>query len=178
MVFVNTVVIVRDVLSGRHQQVALALAAFGTGSMAVALLLHQLLDRMTDRKLMLSAAGVMAIGLLTTTLLWVALPQWRGWTMLLPAWTLLGVAHAGLVTPGGRLIRRSAHEADLPAVFAAQFSLSHVCWLVAYPLAGWLGARLGLGIALAALSALALVGLLAAARAWPGRRPRRPTSQP
>ena len=167
MVFVNTVVIVRQVLGGGDQEVALALAAFGGGSMLVALLLPKLLDRLTDRTLMLCAGGLMALGLIIATLLWIALPQSRGWAVLLPAWIFLGMAYAGLVTPGGRLIRRSAHDADLPAVFAAQFSLSHVCWLLAYPLAGWLGARLGLGAAFIALSCVALVGLSVAMRRWP-----------
>ena len=35
-------------------------------------------------------------------------------------------------------------ELDRPALFAAHFALSHACWLVTYPLAGWLGAGLGI----------------------------------
>lgn len=171
MVFVNTVVIVRSALHGGDQEVAWALAAFGGGSMLVALLLPKLLDRTPDRAVMLTAALGMAMGLIATTLLWIASPDRIGWATLLPAWAILGMAYAGLVTPGGRLLRRSAQTADLPSLFAAQFSLSHVCWLLAYPLAGWLGATLGLGAALAALSALAVVGLVAAWRAWPKNEP-------
>ncbi len=167
MVFVNTIVIVRDVLVGSEQQLALALAIFGGGSMMAALLLPKVLDRVADRRVMLSSAIVMVVVLLTTTLCWVALPSGRSWAVLLPAWCLMGVAYAGLVTPGGRLIRRSAHEEDLSAVFAAQFSFSHVCWLLAYPLAGWVGLTFGLGVALAALSSLALLGMFAAIRSWP-----------
>lgn len=167
MVFVNTVVIVRSALHGGDQQVAWALAAFGSGSMLVAILLPKVLDRVPDRRVMLSAAFAMVLGLVATTVLWTAAPTRIGWATLLPAWGVLGMAYAGLVTPGGRLIRRSAQTADLPSLFAAQFSLSHVCWLLAYPLAGWLGATLGLDAALAALTALALVGMFAAWRAWP-----------
>ncbi len=167
MVFVNTVIIVREFLGGDEQQLALALAVFGGGSMLAALLLPRTLDRLTDRQVMLSAALVMVLVLLTLTLAWVALPIWRGWAMLLPAWALMGIAYAGLVTPGGRLIRRSVHNEDLQSVFAAQFSFSHVCWLLAYPLAGWVGLKLGLGVALMALSGLAAVGLFAAIRSWP-----------
>lgn len=167
MVFVNTIVIVRDVLGGSEQQLALALATFGGGSMMAALLLPKVLDRVADRRVMLSAAIMMVVVLLMTTVLWIASPSWRGWAMLLPAWGLMGIAYAGLVTPGGRLIRRSAHEEDLSAVFAAQFSFSHVCWLLAYPLAGWVGLTFGLGVALAALSGLALLGMVAAIRNWP-----------
>ncbi|TED40440.1 MFS transporter [Pseudomonas aeruginosa] len=167
MVFVNTIVIVRNFLDGSEQQVALALATFGGGSMLAALLLPKVLDRISDRRVMLSFATMMVLALLTTTAAWIALPSWRDWALLLPAWGMLGVAYAGLVTPGGRLVRRSANEEDLPAVFAAQFSFSHICWLLAYPLAGWVGLKFGLGIALAALSCLAVVGMLAAVRCWP-----------
>lgn len=171
MVFVNTVVIVRGPLHGGEREVAWALAAFGAGSMAVALLLPKLLDRIPDRRVMLAAATVMVAALLAATGLWAATQGSLGWTLLLPLWFVLGTAYAGLVTPGGRLLRRSAESDDLPFLFAAQFSLSHVCWLLAYPLAGWVGARFGLGSALAALSGVAVLGLLFAWRMWPRHDP-------
>lgn len=167
MVFVNTVVIVRSVLGGGDRQVAWALAAFGAGSMLVALLLPRLLDRVSDRKVMLGAAITMVGTLLVATLAWISGGDAIGWAMLIPLWSLMGIAYAGLVTPGGRLLKRSAASVDLPFLFAAQFSLSHVCWLICYPLAGWLGSRLGLGFALAALTVAAAVGLLLALRLWP-----------
>ncbi|WP_292276778.1 hypothetical protein [Marinobacter sp.] len=34
------------------------------------------------------------------------------------------------------LLTQSSREKDRPALFAAQFSLCHACWLVTYPLAG------------------------------------------
>lgn len=170
MVFVNTVVIVREVLGGGERDVAWALAMFGGGSMAVALCLPKLLERITDRQVMLSAALTMVAVLLTLTGLW-----WStggpDWAMLAVAWIALGMAYAGLVTPGGRLLRRSARADDLPFLFATQFSLSHLCWLIAYPLAGWLGARLGFGVALPALCVLAAIGGLVAWFTWPGRDP-------
>lgn len=171
MVFVNTVVIVRGPLHGGEREVAWALAAFGAGSMAVALLIPKLLDRIPDRRVMLAAAMAMAGALLVATGLWAALRGALGWTLLLPLWFVLGAAYAGLVTPGGRLLRRSAQSDDLPFLFAAQFSLSHVCWLLAYPLAGWVGARFGLGSALAALSCVSVIGLLFARRTWPRHDP-------
>ena len=48
MVIVNTVVIVRGLLTGTDSDVAIALAFFGGGSMTAALLLPRLLDRMPD----------------------------------------------------------------------------------------------------------------------------------
>ena len=166
MVFVNTVVIVRGPLDGGEREVAAALGAFGAGSMVVALGLPWLLDRVTDRRVMLFAAGAMVIALVCTTVAWFALDGAIGWWVVAPAWVALGMAYAGLVTPGGRLLRRSAPAADLPFLFAAQFSLSHACWLLAYPLAGWVGARMGLESALAMLSVLAAMGAVAASWLW------------
>lgn len=171
MVFVNTVVIVRSVLHGGEREVAWALAAFGAGSMAMALLLPRFLDRLPDRRVMLTSALVMASSLFAATVLWRVSHGRIGWSVLLPLWSVLGMAYAGLVTPGGRLLRRSAQSDDLPFLFAAQFSLSHVCWLIAYPLAGWVGARFGLGVAWLSLSGVAVVGLLIAWRTWPRHDP-------
>ncbi|GGK06253.1 MFS transporter [Luteimonas terricola] len=171
MVFVNTVVIVRGPLQGGEREVAWALAAFGAGSMAVALLLPKLLERIQDRSVMLGAASVMVGALFAATGLWAATQGRLGWALLIPLWCVLGAAYAGLVTPGGRLLRRSAQADDLPFLFAAQFSLSHVCWLLAYPLAGWVGAAIGLGSALVALSCVAVLGLFVAWRAWPCHDP-------
>lgn len=171
MVFVNTVVVVRSVLHGGDRQVAWALAAFGGGSMLVALLLPKLLDRVPDRRIMLSAAIGMCVVLAALLCAWLATQGSIGWSVLIPAWLLLGMSYAGLVTPGGRLLRRSAEASDLPFLFAAQFSLSHVCWLIAYPLAGMVGARLGMPMAVSALVVLALAGACFAWRAWPSDDP-------
>lgn len=166
MVFVNTVVIVRTVLGGGDREVAWALASFGAGSMLLAILLPMLLDRLPDRRVMLVAAAAMVLSLATATLAW-----WMqgdlSWPALFILWIAMGMAYAGMVTPGGRLIRRSAGSEALPFLFAAQFSLSHVCWLLAYPLAGWLGSRLGMEAALTALTALAMAGLVTALLTWP-----------
>ncbi len=166
MVFVNTVVIVRSVLGGGDREVAWALAAFGAGSMVVALTLPRLLDHWPDRRVMLAAAGVMVSALVAGSLTWQMRADGLPLPWLLVLWVVMGMAYAGLVTPGGRLLRRSAKSEDLPFLFAAQFSLSHVCWLLAYPLAGWLGSRLGLAAALIALSIVAIIGLIAMLATW------------
>src|SRR6266403_2345511 len=64
MVIVNTVVIVRGLLGGTDSDVAIALACFGGGSMASALMLPRLLDRIADRAIMLPAATALGITLL------------------------------------------------------------------------------------------------------------------
>lgn len=171
MVFVNTVVLVRVVLQGGERDVAGTLAVFGAGSMLVALALPKLLERWPDRTVLLSAAMAMAAVMSLSALSYLSAsqpaPAHLAWPALLIAWFALGAAYAGLVTPGGRLLRRSASSAHLPELFAAQFSLSHACWLVTYPLAGWVGLTWGLGAAFAVLASLTLIGLAATWLLWP-----------
>ena len=78
-----------------------------------------------------------------------------------------GFAYASAQTPSGRLLRRSSNEENRPALFAAHFAASHACWLLSYPLAGWLGSIAGLDAAALALSAIAAAGVLVAFVVWP-----------
>ncbi|MFF5504933.1 MFS transporter [Streptomyces roseolus] len=175
LVLVDTVVLVRDGLGRSAGDVPLALAAYGAGSMAVALFLPRVLARTGDRAVMLPAAGALAaaLGLLTGGLAsgWADAHPTVAWPALLVLWLCLGAATSAVLTPGGRLLRRSAAAADLPGLFAAHFSLSHGCWLLTYPLAGWLAFRAGIAASAAALGVVALAAALAAARLWPRRDP-------
>ncbi|MFF2044161.1 MFS transporter [Kitasatospora sp. NPDC058170] len=166
MVIVNTVVYVRDRLDRPAGDVALALGAYGAGSMAVALLLPRVLDRVDDRTVMLPAAfAVVALFAVLAAITQAGPAAWR-WPALLAVWAAFGAAGSLILTPTGRVLRDSVAAADLPAVFAAQFSLSHGCWLLTYPLAGRLGAAAGLTTATAVLGALALASGVLAARTW------------
>ncbi len=171
MVIVNTVIIVRGLLSGSDSDVAIALACFGGGSMAAALMLPPLLDRFNDRTVMLPAAtalGIILLGFATVMFGAASKPVSNFvWPALLPAWALLGIGYSAVMTPSGRLLRRSAQPADRPAVFAAQFALSHACWLLTYPLAGWLGSSAGIVPTSLVLALLTFAGVLIAWRLWP-----------
>ena len=91
--------------------------------------------------------------------------------VLLGGWLVMGVAYSASVTPSGRLLKRSANAEDRPTLFAAQFALSHVCWLLCYPLVGQLGARFGMTAAFGAMAALAAIGTVAALWLWPSNDP-------
>jgi len=160
MVIVNTVVYVRDRLGGTEGDTALVLAAAGAGSMTVALILPRLLDRYPDRPFMLSGGALLGAGLFLALLK----PDLYA---LMPVWFLLGAGSSLVQTPTGRLLKRSAHAVDRPAVFAAQFALSHGCWLIAYPLAGWLGAGLGLTPVFAVLGTIAFAATALGLLLWP-----------
>ncbi len=162
MVFVNTVVIVQAGLGLGQSQVALALAAFGAGSMLAALTLPRLLDRVPDRPVMLCGAVVLTAGLIAGPLLTEA-----GLSGVLALWVILGLGYAVVQTPSGRLLRRSARAEDRPALFAAQFALSHGCWLITYPLSGWLGAHAGMGPTFGVLALIAAVAVALAVFLWP-----------
>jgi MFS family permease len=164
MVIVNTVVYVRDHLGGTQSDTALAFAAAGAGSMVVALILPRFLDRLPDRPFMLAGGVVMTAGLL----LGLTDPGLRA---LLPVWFVLGAGSSLIQTPTGRLLRRSTREGDRPAIYAAQFALSHACWLIAYPLAGWIGGSLGLTAAFTVLAVVTLAATVAALALWPAHDP-------
>lgn len=164
LVIVDTVVLVQGAYGLAARDTALAMAAFGAGSMVVALALPSLLDRIADRSAMLVGATVLAIATAAA-----AVVPGFGW--LLPLWVVLGAGYSLALTPAGRLLRRSSTAEDRPALFAAQFSLSHACWLLTYPLAGWAGAAFGVPATALILALIASVAVVLAARLWPTTGP-------
>jgi MFS family permease len=166
LVLVNTVVYVRDVLHRPDTDLALALACFGVGSMAVALSAPRVLERLGDRTVMLTGAAVVPFAMAGAASMTWAGPG-GGWWLLLLLWFLLGAANSTILTPSSRLLREASTEETRPYVFTAQFSLSHACYILAYPLAGWVGAAAGLGWAAAGLTIVAIAGSAGAFLSWP-----------
>lgn len=164
MVIVNTVVLVQVEFDLSQRAMALALAAFGAGSMIAALLLPRLLDDISDRKTMLAGAAILVVSLFVGILV-------PNYVLLLPLWFALGFGYSLAQTPSGRLLRRSSLPEDRSALFAAQFALSHACWLITYPVAGWLGAEAGLPLTFAILGLIAAVAMFIATRLWPANDP-------
>ncbi len=164
MVIVNTVVFVQGIFGLDARAMALALACYGGGSMTAALLLPSILDKVAERPIMLAGAAVMTAGCALSAFLGAGA---AGYAALLPLWAFIGLGQSLAMTPSGRLLVRSAHTEDRPSIFAAQFTLSHACWLITYPLAGWLGSSAGLVTTAAALSLLGVSGIVCAARLWP-----------
>ncbi|BBU06931.1 MFS transporter [Aeromonas veronii] len=159
MVIVNTVVLVQSKFALPQSSTAMALMAFGGGSMVVALMLPKLLERLDDRKAMLAGGAVLVAGLILGTFV-------SSYPALILLWLVLGAGYSLAQTPSGRILRRSSSAQDRPALFAAQFALSHACWLITYPLAGWLGASVSLTASFIGLSLVAAVAWLASKRIW------------
>lgn len=164
MIIINTVVLVKGSFGLSERDVALALAAFGGGSMIAALVLPRVLDRLPDRPVMLVGATIATLGMAIGPLI-------GAFTGLVLLWVVTGFGYSMAQTPTGRLLRRSAQPEDRPAVFAAQFALSHACWLLTYPLVGRLGPVIGLGTTFAVMAGIAAIGVLLALRLWPAAEP-------
>lgn len=164
MVIINTVVLVQGNFGLAQNNTALGFAAFGGGSMLAAFILPRLLKRLPERTLMIGGAFVLAGGLALGPLV-------SGFWVLLPLWLVLGAAYSMTQTPSGRIVRRSSNPEDLPALFAAQFALSHSCWLIAYPVAGFMGARFGTSFAFEYLAIIGVSAALASLFIWPKHDP-------
>ena len=165
-ILVNSVVFAGARLGDAEYYYPVLMAAHGVGAGLGAVMVPRLVRRAGERRTMLAGAvGFAGIGLGFSLL---PVPSPAGAALV---WCAFGIAASLVLTPGGLVIARSAAPPDRAAVFAAQFSLSHAGWLVAYPLAGWLGGALSLEAALLVLSLLcaAMAGL--AARVWPAEDP-------
>jgi len=159
MVIVNTVVLVQTDFGLSQRATAIALAFFGMGSMVSALVIPKLLNKMRDRVPMLVGTALQVVGLGLGIFL-------NNYFTLVVLWALLGIGYSLSQTPSGRLLRRSSTTEDRPALFAAQFALSHSCWLITYPLAGWAGATWGTQTSFISLTGVAALSLLTASLIW------------
>lgn len=164
MVIVNTVVLVQAQFGLTQRSTAFALAAFGGGSMVAALFLPRVLAKVPERTAMVAGSILLFAGLIAGLAV-------RAYEPLLVLWFVLGIGYSVVLTPSGRLLRKSAQPEDRPALFAAQFALAHACWLITYPLAGWFGATFGLTLTFLVLAIIAGLSLLLAIRLWPSADP-------
>lgn len=165
IVIVNTVNYIRDNLGGSQADVAWMLAASGGGTLLVALVLPRVLKKTNDRTVMMTGAAVLVLG----TLVAVSLLAAGLLTLIATAivWVVIGAGMALVVTPTGRVLRGSVETNAIPEVFAAQFSLSHLAWLITYPIAGWLGTLEGFTLTWSILAVLAAAGTIVALSLWP-----------
>jgi MFS family permease len=160
MVMVNTVVIIQGMFDLDVEAAATAFFVFGAGSVAGALVVSATLSRIPERLVMLAGAALITLALLGGALADFAVT-------LLAIWAALGVGVALALTPASWVIRRVAPPEDLQTLFAAQFSITNICLLLAYSAAGWAGAELGIVTTFLLFGAAAGVATLLAAWLWP-----------
>ncbi|SFB56833.1 Predicted arabinose efflux permease, MFS family [Amycolatopsis marina] len=171
VVMVNTFNYVLDTLGRSDTDVAVLFAANGLGTIVVALSLPRVLDRIPERRVMISGGIVLLVGLAAVITLSTVSAAGARWPIALVVWAVIGTGTGLVLTPVGRVLRRSSAPSDRPAIFAAQFSLAHACWLLTYPIAGWLGTAAGFTTAWLVLAALGASGLGLALGSWPRHEP-------
>ncbi|MEX0344232.1 MAG: MFS transporter [Rhizobiaceae bacterium] len=164
MVIVNTVVIIQTGYGAGETGVAIAYAFFGAGSMLAALILPKLLPLSGNRTVMVAGASIMTVSLVAAA---IVLHQQAPLATLLVIWSVAGLGYSAVLTPVGRLLTALSPPEKRPALFAAQFALSHACWLITYPLAGWGGAMTGMVAIASVLAAIAFSGTLICLWLWP-----------
>ena len=163
VVIVNTVGYVQGELGLTEQATVMAMAASGLGAIIAARLTPYLLENhFSDRSLVLTSGLFMLISLLPLIF------TKPSFIMLSIMWAGIGFTASIIMTTSGRLVTRSCRKADRSAFFSANFALSHLMWLICYPIAGWLGAT-SASWAATGLSIVGLVALILAFYFWPQR---------
>ncbi|WP_255559265.1 MFS transporter [Salinibacterium sp. M195] len=156
LVLVNSVVYARSVFNLGDSALAITLACYGAGSLVVAFNVPWLVERFGVIRIMITGMGLITVGLLAATIVTAAAPASpTGWAWLLVTWALLGMGTSLVSTPSARLLADASASADRNLVYTAQFALSHACFLITYPIAGWIGAS-SLTLAAAILLVIAL----------------------
>ena len=161
LVLANSVVYAKGVFGLDDGALAFALGAFGLGSMIIALNIPWIVDRTGVIVTMTTGVWVVILGLTSAVIVTIGAVNAGGWWALLVTWVILGAGTSLINTPSSRLLAAASTPANRNLVYTAQFALSHACFLVTYPIAGWLGAA---GLTYAA-GALLLIGLAGAGAA-------------
>jgi len=160
VVIVNTVVLVQSTFKLTEHATTWAFGLFGLGSMLSAFILPKILEKFNHRSVMLTGTVILVIGLFSGYFI-------PSYSWLLALWFVLGIGYSVSQTPTGRLIRKSASSENRTALFAAQFAFSHACWLITYPLVGWLSTHLGTLFTFVPMAVIALVAMIFAYFIWP-----------
>ncbi|MGB0574398.1 MAG: MFS transporter [Hyphomicrobiales bacterium] len=136
MILVNSVILIRLVLGMDEEALPVAMFFFGFGSVLGATQVPRILKKYSLWNLMHFGAYLISIVFILFSII-IELNVFN-FILLLIFWFISGFGYSLVLTPMGRIIRASAKEDELSQLFAAQFSLSHLCWLFMYPLAGYL----------------------------------------
>lgn len=158
IVLVNSVVYARSVFGLNDAALAITLASYGVGSLIVALNVPWLAARIGVIRTMIAGMVFVSAGLVSAVVVTAAATTMTaGWGWLLATWLVLGMGTSLVGTPSARLLADASTPASRNLVYTAQFALSHACFLITYPVAGWIGAS-SLTFAAIALLIIALVG--------------------
>ena len=137
MILVNSVSIVQGFFGLSESELAMAMLFYGLGSILSAILVFLNGDKAHFKTIMLLGAlltGVVSFGSAFI----------QSYPHLLFSWFSFGFSSSLILVPVGQILREETNEHDRTAIFGAQFSLSHACWLLTYPVMGYVLLLVGL----------------------------------
>ncbi len=169
---VLTVLYVRNNLGLSETTFALTMAAVGLGSSVTAVLVNRWREGFERRALndaelhgsrhAWTARALLLGGLLLTGVLLPGALSPPFWIFVF-LWFGNGAGQALVAIPSSTLLAEHTSEAERGKAYAAHFALTHACWLITYPVAGWAGTVLGpaltfsaFGIACALITGIAI----------------------
>lgn len=160
MMITNTVVFVKNIFEKSEAQTAFAFAIAGLGSMCIALILPKFLEKISLRIVVLSGSFILVFGLFLGFVN-------HTWLSFLFLWFLLGLGLSVIQVPAGFLVKISCNSEDSVSFFSANFALSHLCWMIAYPLTGSLGFYFGLDTTFLIIAFISLIAFFFAYKSYP-----------
>ena len=160
MVIVNTVIYVKDYLMLPDTTLALFFACSGLGSMLMAFTYPVIAKKLDDKT-------VIQIGILTLAISLFLMSYEPALSSALINWFLIGAGLSLSQIPSGKIVNMSANPNDRTAYFSAQFSLSHMCWLIGYLAAGQLVYIFGFSYTAVFFACIVSICLIYSVLFWP-----------
>ena len=160
MVIVNTVIYVKDYLMLPDTTLALFFACSGLGSMLMAFTYPVIAKKLDDK-------AVIQIGILILAISLFLMSYEPTFSSALINWFLIGAGLSLSQIPTGKIVNMSANPNDRTAYFSAQFSLSHLCWLIGYLAAGQLVYIFGFSFTAVFFACIVSICLIYSVLFWP-----------
>jgi MFS transporter, NRE family, putaive nickel resistance protein len=133
-ILVNSVVLVKGGLALDDFAYGVLMAAFGLGATLAALAVGALDTKVKPTTFLVVGAAAISLAVLPANLV--------GYGLLLPLWWIAGIGTNWVNLPMLTLLAERTPSSLQGRVYGAHFAWSHLWWLGAYPLAGWLGSGL------------------------------------
>ena len=160
MVIVNTVIYVKEYLMLPDTTLALFFACSGLGSMFMAFTYPLLAKKFNDKT-------IIQLGILALSISLFLMSYEPSFIFALINWFLIGTGLSLSQIPAGKIVNMSANPNDRTAYFSAQFSLSHMCWLIGYLAAGQLVYIFGFSFTAIFFACIVSICLIYSVLFWP-----------
>ncbi len=130
-ILVNTITYIKGYLMLGSQEYGLIMSIFGLGATLGALSCAFLSKKYRLVSIILTGGILLSFSVMPANEL--------GFVFVLPLWLLAGAAESLVNIPTETLIAENIPKHEQGRVYGAHFAWSHLWWVIAYPLAGWIG---------------------------------------